>query len=318
MSLPHIGVGSFNRHMARPAQWLKRYGLFFEKFDIIDLENCLHHQRSSGYGKADTISDCDWLIERGFLFQSYMSKDGPNVRSEKVSELDRLVQTLSREGIRLEAEWRSHLRTEAGFQPAPPEAFPLSQAMTNLGWEISVLIARRQALAWRESGRALATNLEEDPSGPAFGIDEKISGQQLLHVVLDQVPVPSRRTPWSEIVAFRADPDSQERLRALRAWISSTARSDVSYAEAADILADVLSRYRAHIRQLGLDYEISQCRALVQAGGASYDQLRRDWLSRDSAKPFGLSWTASTLLPAERGAPGREVSYIVKIQDAAL
>jgi hypothetical protein len=167
MSLPHIGVGSFNRHVSRPAQWLKRYGLFFETFDIVDLEECMHHQRNSGYGKADTIRDCDWPMERGLLH--YMSKDGPFDRSAEVLELDQVLQTLTMRGIGLENKWRSYLRPADGFQSVPPEARPVSEAMMAVGYELSALRARRQALVWRKLSH-------HHGQCPPLGADHEVNG----------------------------------------------------------------------------------------------------------------------------------------------
>ena len=138
-------------------------------------------------------------------------------------------------------------------------------------------------------------------------VDAGLRPASLLRFVIDGLPVPSRRVPWSEILAFKSDPDSDERLRALRAWVTTTARGGVTLAEASDQLSFALSSYREHVRSAGIAHDMATWEVLLRSEIVSPNESIVKWTQGQSARPFDLA-VAAAGAHAERYAPGREVS----------
>lgn len=313
MSLPHIGIGSFTNHMSRPNRWLRRYALFFDRIEITDLDHCLYVHRTDIHGKAETVRECDWLIENGYLSQLKYEDLAWESASPSLTEIERELEALVREHQALDDEYMSHFDPLGGFQEVPAFLLPNLQRAIQIGHKIMALQAARAAVILRLRGQAIATNLEM----PQTSVDAELRPASLLRFVIDGLPVPSKRVPWSEILAFKSDPDSDERLRALRAWVTTTARGGFTLAEASDQLSFALSSYREHVRSAGIAHDMATWEALLRSGIVSPNESIDKWMQGQSARPFDLA-VAAAGAHAERYAPGREVSYLVKIEDADL
>lgn len=317
MSLLHVGVGSFSNHMSRPNRWLRRYALFFERFEIIDLDQCLHLHRTNVHGKAETVRECDWLIENRYLSQfGYEDLIAPSSDPDLIA-LDLQIDELERERNHLDEEYKSHFDPHGGRQVVPNFLVPTLEKIISIGSEISALRAVRAALVVRAKGRAIATNLEMSGFPGQAGVDADLSSPDLLRFLIEGLPVPAQRVPWTEILAFKTDDDSQERLRSLRAWVATTARGGVSLAEASDRIEDALTAYRQHVRGAGIAHDLASWEALLRSGIVSAHESIDAWMEGSTARPFNLAVIAAGEL-AERYAPGRELSYLVKIEDSGL
>lgn len=317
MSIPHIGVGSFTNHMSRPNRWLRRYALFFDRIEITDLDHCLHVHRTDIHGKAETVRECDWLIDNGYLSQLRYEDQACASSSPSVAEIDREIDALVRKRQSLDDEYKSHFDPLGGRQEVPGFLVPILERVLRMGYELMALQAERAALILRLQGRAIATNLEMLPSNVAPGVDAELKPASLLRFVIDDLPVPAQRVPWSEILAFKSDPDSDERLRALRVWVTTTARGGLTLAEASDRLSSALASYREHMRGAGIAHDMGTWEALLRSGIVSPNESVDRWMQGKAARPFALA-VAGAGGHAERYAPGREVSYLVKIRDAEL
>jgi len=317
VSLLHVGVGSFYNHMSRPNRWLRRYALFFERFEITDLDRCLYMHRTDSHGKAETVRECDWLIANGYLSQlDYEDLAAPSSNADLIA-LDRQICGLIDERNRLDEEYKSHLDPHAGTQVIPNFLVATVEKMMSMDSEISALGAARAALAVRRKGRAIATNLERSSLFAQTSLDADLSSPSLLRFLIEGLPVPAQRVPWTEILAFKTDEDSQERLRSLRAWVATTARGGVSLAEASDRIQDAMTAYREHVRGAGIAYDLASWEALLRSGVVSANESVDAWMEGSTTRSFDLAVKAAGEL-AERYAPGRELSYLVKIEDSGL
>jgi len=315
--MDHVGTGSFRIHMYAPNRWLKRYGLFFDRFEIVDLNDCLEQHRTTPYGKIDTIEECDWLIEHGLLSHPQDMETSPYLSplaSPNVQLIDQAIRALA---------MRDYPLGRAFYEATGDKECEIPSSMLPLIWErntianqMAALWARRSAIVMRETGRAVATSLESLPPNMTPSVDAPVCQQDLLRFVMTEIPVPGRRVPWQEIIAFRLEADSQERLRELRLWIAATSRGGVGAAEAQDRIAGAIADYRRHVESLGLECEMARWEALVITSSVTRDDLVTRWLDPDLARPIGLASLSTVGLAAERHAPGRELSYIVKVQDA--
>lgn len=303
--------------MSRPNRWLRRYALFFDRIEITDLDYCLHKHRTEIHGKAETVRECDWLIGNGYISQLKHEDQVWMCSTPSVADIDREILALVQKCQSLDDEYKSHFDPFGGRQEVPAFLVPTLERIIRMGYEISALQAERAALILRLQGRAIATNLEMPLLSVAAGVDTEVKPSSLLRFVIDGLPVPARRVPWSEIMAFKSDKDAEVRLRALRAWVSTTARGGITLAEASDLLSSALASYRDHIRGAGIAHDIGTWEAQLRSGIVSPNESVDKWMQGQLARPFDLA-VAAAGAHAERYAPGREVSYLVKIEDAEL
>lgn len=317
MNLPHVGVGAFRLHMSRPNRWLRRYGLFFDRFEIVDLDDCLHTQRTSGYGKMETLRECDWLIEQGLLRQA---KEPPWENRDKdpaLAELARLLEEMVVAYDEAEARYKSYLDLAGGLQAVPPAAVSDWEQMMAIANDIAVLRSESAVLSIRSIDRAVSTALDVGRRTDDRVIDVPLDVPGLMRFAIRDLPIPSLATPWEEIEAFKAEEDTKVRLRSLRIWLANTARGGVTLAEAADQISDELGRYRRHLLGAGISYQNATLDALLRMGVAPSSIDIASWTALQ-AKPFELSQMSAFGRREEEAAPGRELSYLVKVEEAGL
>jgi hypothetical protein len=304
--------------MSRPNRWLRRYALFFDRFEIIDLDEAMDEQRNSEYGKIETITECDWLIERGYLKRTSGTAILGDIGLPGLDGIDAELDALLDE---MNKHYSQHIRGVKSDDDDSVGVQALADAhMENfrMSSDLAALYAERAALHIRRSGRAIATSLEMPPQRRRAGLDANLNQAGLAKFVIEGLPVPARRLPWEDILAFRNDADSQDRLRSLRNWIAATARGGISLAEASDQIHDAVSRYRDHVRGAGIAHDLGVWESLVRSGILGTEIGVDAWMTSDTPRPFELSLLTTSSIQAEQSAPGRELSYLVKVEDAGL
>jgi hypothetical protein len=135
----------------------------------------------------------------------------------------------------------------------------------------------------------------------------------LIHAVIDTLPLPTTNTPWEAIVDFRNDEDAQIKFRRLRSWLTSMATMPPSQVvERASTMVDDYRTYMSihHKRFSASRLEIILCTAADVAEG-----LARLKFSTAMRQLFALKHAREELLMAELQAPGREVAYIASATD---
>ncbi len=304
--------------MSRPNRWLRRYALFFDRFEIIDLDDAMDSQRNSGYGKLETITECDWLIERGYLKRTPNKAILGDIGLPALDGIDAEIDTLRDEMNKHYSQHIGRVKPDDNDRVGMQALVAAVEKNFRTSCEVATLYAERAALNIRCSGRAIATSLELTPQRRRAGLDANVNQAGLAQFVIEGLPVPARRVPWEEIIDFRNDADSQERLRSLRAWIAATARGGISLAEASDQIHDAVSRYRDHVRGAGIAHDLGVWESLMRSGILSTEMGVEAWMTSHAPRPFGLSLLTASSIQAEQSAPGRELSYLVKVEDAGL
>lgn len=317
MNLPHVGVGAFQLHMNRPNRWLRRYALFFDRFDIIDLNASLHLHRYDAHGKAETVRECEWLMERGLLRQVTELQLNGDDSDARLIEIEQLLREKVVEVEQAKARYEACLEQPRRAQVVPDEAVVHLNAWTALSADAAALCTQRAVLLTGTTEQAITTNLEEEWLIGLPRADAVLDAPGLMRFTISDLPVPSPGTPWTEIQAFKEEEDTKVRLRSLRTWLATTARGGITLGEAADRIADDLARYRAHLKAAGLRVQSGTLEALLKMGAVPASADLSGWHALE-AKPFALSQMSALGRREEQAAPGRELSYLVKVEEAGL
>jgi hypothetical protein len=70
----------------------------------------------------------------------------------------------------------------------------------------------------------------------------------ILSLVLTAFPEPDDTTPWEQIIEFRSDPDTPNRVLALKRWMSKVARQNLTPPEINQEIEWLVHEYQAHMR----------------------------------------------------------------------
>src|SRR5215217_1874788 len=127
------------------------------------------------------------------------------------------------------------------------------------------LYARLAALQLQDKGVTAVALLNrpaaQDPRLPTKRVD-------VVHIVLDRMPMPDASTPWEAILDWRNDPEARGKFASLRCWINRAVKSGDPLDELDDLLEAQLDEYSTYMRDQHKKFKRGRfetfCTALVQ------------------------------------------------------
>lgn len=132
----------------------------------------------------------------------------------------------------------------------------------------------------------------------------------VLHAVLNELPLPTTETPWEDIFAWRHDADARRKYARLRHWINQLARSDVSRIEVKDAVAAALADYQTYMSLHYRSMQRSRSEVVLLTTAEVLEDLVSFKWSRAIGRLFALHRSEASILAEELKAPGREIAYI--------
>lgn len=100
-------------------------------------------------------------------------------------------------------------------------------------------------------------------SFPTTRVHAEPNRNDVLSLVIDKLPKPDDTVPWEQIVDFRNDDESRQKLRALRRWTHKVARDSLSYQELNDELEWLLNEYESHLKLIKMKYKLGTMETIV-------------------------------------------------------
>jgi hypothetical protein len=181
-----------------------------------------------------------------------------------------------------------------------------SERMSALSASVPSEIADVMLIQATEDLLALAissTELRPDSSSP------------VLQLVLGTLPIPDASTLWEQIIDFRNDEAARRDCIALRRWMRKVAEANTSPVELREELEFLLNEYRSHMRIHKMKHGTGVAQTILTVGVEALENLAKfKWTAAVKAF-FSVRERKAELLAAEHAAPGREVAYIIKVQD---
>lgn len=138
----------------------------------------------------------------------------------------------------------------------------------------------------------------------------------VLEVVMRQMPLPVPDTPLEAILDFRADEAAMLALRRLRNWMNGIACQTLKPHEIEEGILTLNDQYREHMRMHRMKHHNSVLRTLVTIPLDIAEQLAHLKFKAAFEATLALQQRRLALTEAELAAPGRDVAYIVRAQDA--
>jgi hypothetical protein len=143
----------------------------------------------------------------------------------------------------------------------------------------------------------------------------QVAKNDVIQIVLNELPVPDDLTPWEQILEYRSDPDSHSKFLALRHWMSEVARAKLTPAEVEEKLEYLLDQYQKHMNLHRMKTNVGTLETVVATGAEVLGDLVSFKWGKAAKALFSLKHRQVTLLEGELTAPGNEVAYIVKARE---
>jgi hypothetical protein len=272
---------------------VKRDLLVVDRIGFIGLgEFCQRAESDFGDRAESLIADLTWLQERGLLL------DQPAAITQAAVADPNVVAAL--DGAR-EATRTATGSPHFSGRTIPPEEFEAFFDQSSLTFEAALMsrafLCRAIASSNRVSGEK-AVSLLPVASTSASSRDD------VLEIVLNELPIPGDDVPLDEVIAFRDE--ALPRLRALRLWAVDLAKEGLSRRDAEDKFVYLLEEYQESARNLPRTKEGLFSIAITVAAGAVHPVLGV------LVAALQCRQIKAQLSAEEKQIAGRELSYVIQ------
>jgi len=281
---------------------IKRQLLLFDQLAIT------HDEKDWEFRSSDPslAADLDWLENEGIVFKTYEAGDielgfeivpekkgrGVLLRPTQAPKLNQEGEIMEPLGLRLASKLRN--RRVRDLTPI------LEDFLCRL---------ESEQLRSSEDAEVVSIRLPFPEVNETFGI--KTEKGYVSRVVIKEMPEPSDAISLERILEFRRNPETKEKMLALRRWIHNTATKQLSQDEVAEELEWLIAEYQQHMRLYEMKYNLGTLEIVVKTIGELAEDLTKFRFGKISNLPFSLSHRRIELLEAELKAPGREIAYVV-------
>lgn len=160
--------------------------------------------------------------------------------------------------------------------------------------------------------KAVTTLSQKDYTNEACNLTRN----DVVQIVLNNLPLPDNSTPWEKIIDYRNDPKSQENLLALRRWTRKITTESLSTVEVEEEIEWLINEFQNHMNYHKIKSNIEKLEIITKAPFEVVENLAKLQFSKIPDPLFSLKKKQLILMEAELNAPGREMAYIIKTRDA--
>jgi len=163
--------------------------------------------------------------------------------------------------------------------------------------------------------KSITSFAREVPPGTIVGcMDGHSVDRDGLSIIIKQMPIPEKDTPWEQIMEFRSDPNSQYWLLRLRNWVRKTVLPNGPPSDLEEELEWLLSQYTKHYRLHRMQYHLDVFHQLVKGPIEVIENLVKIKWSKVIDPFFEIGKRRLKFLKDELLLPGADVAYIAKVQ----
>lgn len=144
----------------------------------------------------------------------------------------------------------------------------------------------------------------------------KSKKHHVLEIILKELPMPTEDVAFEQILDFRKDEDSRNKLKSLRHWWTNTLRKgELSPNEIGEELEFSLHKYEERMKVMKMKYQKSVFRILLTIPFDLIENLIKLKFSSAFNALFTFQDLRLKFIIEELSAPGRELAYISKAKD---
>jgi hypothetical protein len=287
---------------------MRQQALFFDAIAIICLPQYMDLIGGGHHPEPQQVADFEYLQDKGVLRDVALGAE-PGLWS-----LDeyRQVAASAVEQSHLIAQMMATLRP--GFTPAEEMSFHPDEMLFALNRRADFR-GRLACIELRARGfRAFsAMSLPEVMALPRKRT--RVEAHEVFELAVNHIRVPSDDTPLEAIIELREDEHMRGLLKGFRQWTLETARSVSSLAEAADKLDYLLYEYNRAIELSRMKHRMGVLQSVFVSGAELIEDVAKLRLGKLAGRLCSVGTRRVELLVDEQNAPGRQVSYLVKVSD---
>ena len=282
---------------------LKRLALFFDKLAVLeevvdDFDYDLDYQPFGfAYDGDQARLEMDWLISEGIM--QALPSDVPESITSKPEIQDLLKPYLE--------NWAGDVGLD-NDQGQISEEEEMSQYLSDVVDPMSRFVCA--SLRFYKN-----MNIVPVLHSSIYSIDKRAEKQDVYEVIVNNLPVPVANTPWEAIAEFRQDQDAQNKLKAIKVWISDVCRAGFKYSEVHEKLEYLLYEYKSAMELHTMKTHVGTLGTVLMTLSEVAENLITLKPSKAIKTLFEIKSHKVALLEAEKSAPGREIAYIVKAQE---
>lgn len=157
-----------------------------------------------------------------------------------------------------------------------------------------------------------AVPMLSSPSGLNIKLPET-SETEVANVIIDAFPEPSDETSWESIIDFRKE--TRHQLLELRRWVRDLVKESVSLYEAKEELEYLLHEYRRYYEIRKIKQNIGALSSIIKIPLGLVESVIKISPDKLTDSLFSLQNQRVELMKSEMDAPGKEVAYIVNLEN---
>ena len=327
--MKNVGViSSFRLPVAN--SYLKRYAFFFDEFLVTGTRQNLLSKQNERFYSNEVLQELEYLFDCGII------KDG----TVKPGDLAALPSELAESYRRQTGDFFNAALNNA-LNPSVTDQMSVLmdriRAAKQSGTDPAGLITEYNVLVREEAERLVdSTRIFEEAArllaldqrafhntnavclenlGFSTNVDRTAQKSELYEIVIDGIAIPDELIPWQDIIDFRNEDESKKRLLDLHLWISDLATGKVSYVEAANRVQSLKERYRDSMKIAKMKFKTGIVRTIVVGLFALIENTLKLKLKEIADAPFNIVNGRAELMEREMDAPGRQLSYLVRLED---
>ncbi len=280
----------------------KRAALLFNKLFVPQLDAALS-VAITWPSHEHIVSEIEWLLAEGILVDGKLVDAHP--RGKLTPERKRLIKEAEKDKRELE---------NAKSNPSIPEEAKITmEAYYQWVWMVRAIHQQFRERLDIDSCPFFPFNIYNIPDSKQPPFSKK---NDVYRLIIDALPIPDDSTPWEQIIEFRDDSDSQQKLLDLRNWVNEVARGDFTPIEIEQKVEYLLSQYKRHLELHKMKISKGTWETIIVSSAELLEDLAKFKWGKIAKSLFAIKHRKIALLEGELNSPGSEVAYIIKAKEA--
>ncbi|CCK80764.1 hypothetical protein [Desulfobacula toluolica] len=294
--MEYIGVGNIFSPFFGD---LKKTILFFDKIAAVGLEMLIIYNQFSEHRDEELLATINYLMEQNQIIDPMPL--GQNNHPPAESELEEYELASKLSGYIQD----THVDVSSYHDFTLMDRAHLESCNEYLQSRVSAsrLNKSRNVIATAIKPLDLPDNIQFDPE----------SNQDLtIKIVIHDFPLISDKIPFKEIISFKKETDTRARYLNLRKWIRNISNKDLTEKEITQEIEFIINDYVDYMNFLKLKFKRGTFETILVSSAQAIENLAKFKLKDFTQSLFSLSKQRIALIEAEKKAPGRELSFLVK------
>lgn len=322
----------------------KRELLFFDKLFIPNFEEEIANSYDKKSKPLSLISDLEFLAKNGFILSN--KKEEHNEANSLIKliekspllpdalvpkwvsgDLMKIIRSITyEEKIHISAEGalkEYKYEVDSNYFGAPPSNYnyyPVHSKSDSIAREQEFIRDYRSMYFGLIFNRISMTYFEGKYSNemlpiiydsiPSINNSQSLNENNVMEIILSKIPLPDESTSLEEVIDFKSDEETINRLRQLRLWINKMASNNLNSSHLNEHLETLLYDYEKYMRLQKAKFNVGTIEFIVTTTAEVIENAVKLKLGSLAKSLFKLKYNKIALTEKEMKAPGRDIAFI--------